>query len=256
MIDFICPNWWVNTLVLSKQKYYQRDLNVLFEGVDFHPYLRYQVLMKFMFLALVMPPVEFPRVLYFWASVCFFQCYYIERYCFVKRYRAQPLYDGSFVQVIVDNCLPAGLVLHMCSSIGMFGFMYSRNPKTKDELVITPNAATLVPFLLFYLLIIAFLVVWWRPAKIWEDFKKGDTFSHGTDFKRIIAVDPVLSQDVDVKHLNMKHDKLCYTEALKATKDHLAGRQNLLNGISHIDVHRYVPLPKDREFGVAFHLRG
>jgi hypothetical protein len=255
-IDLICPNWWVNLFVVSKTKYYQRDLNILFEGVDFHPYLRYQVLMKFMFLALVMPPVEFPRVLYFWAAVCFFQCFYIERYCFVKRYRHQPLYDMSFMHVLIYKCLPTGLILHMSSSILLFCFSYAREPGKKTGLEMTPNAATLVPFLIFYLLIIGFLCCWYSPLKIWGSFEEGDHFSRGTDLKRIIAADPVLSKDIDMEHLNLQYDKLSYTEALHATRDHHLGRVNLLNGVSIIEVHKYVPFPKRREFGVAFQLRG
>jgi hypothetical protein len=59
-----------------------------------------------------------------------------------------------------------------------------------------------------------------------------------------------------MEHLNLQYDKLSYTEALHATRDHHLGRVNLLNGVSIIEVHKYVPFPKRREFGVAFQLRG
>jgi hypothetical protein len=255
-IDLVCPNWWVNTMVASKQKYYQRDLNILYEGVDFHPYLRYQVLMKFMFIGLVMPPVEFPRVMYFWTAACFFQCYYIERYCFVKRYRHQPVYNMSFIHVLIFQCLPAGLIMHIGSSVFMFCFTYSRDKGGQNILEITPNVSTLVPFIIFYGLLIFFLIGWYMPLKVWANFRRGDTFSHGTDLRRIIAADPILSRDIDADSLNMKYDKLSYSEALNATKDHHLGKVNLLNGVSVIEVHKYVPFPKRREFGVALQIRG
>ena len=73
---------------------------------------------------------------------------------------------------------------------------------------------------------------------------------------RIIAADPVMSQDINVEHLNMKFPKLSYTEALNATRDHHLGKVNLLNGVSIIEVTKYIPFPKRREYGIAFQLRG
>jgi hypothetical protein len=257
-IDLICPNWWVNTKLEVSKKFYQRDLNLLFEGVDFHPYLRYQVLMKFLFLGLIMPPIEYPRVMYAWTAICFFQCYYIERYCFVKRYRHQPLYDTTFINVIIYDCMPAGLIIHIFSSIFVFCFTYSRDNTLGNDstLEITANASAMVSSFVFYLILIIFLVVWWLPLNLWNTFSQGDTFSHGTDLKRIIAADPVMSQDINVEHLNMKFPKLSYTEALNATRDHHLGKVNLLNGVSIIEVTKYIPFPKRREYGIAFQLRG
>merc|ERR1712196_435808 len=129
--------------------------------------------------------------MYFWTAVCTLQCYYIERYCFVKRYRNQPVYNMDFLYVLIYQCLPAGLILHIAASIGMFCFTYSRNPEADNQLHVTPNVAILVPFTIFYGLLITFLVIWWTPMKFWESFHEGDTFSHGTDLRRIIAADPV-----------------------------------------------------------------
>ena len=47
MLDYLCPVWWVETKLLAGTAYYQKDLNKHFEGVDFKPFLRYQILLKF-----------------------------------------------------------------------------------------------------------------------------------------------------------------------------------------------------------------
>ena len=145
------------------------------------------MLMKFFFLSLIIPPIEFPRILSLWAAACFAQCYFLERYCFVKRYRHQPLYDSTLINVVIRKCLPLGLFIRIGSSCLIFGFTYAKNPMTDMKLNISVNWTTLIPIGVVYVILLVFIVFWFVPLRVW-DFHTGlDTFSHGTDLKRIVA---------------------------------------------------------------------
>lgn len=45
--------------------------------------------------------VDQPRVLNLWVAICFWQCFEIERFCFVLRYKKPPLFDTCMTDIIV-----------------------------------------------------------------------------------------------------------------------------------------------------------
>jgi hypothetical protein len=81
-------------------KTFQIDVNKIYEGVDYKPFLRYQILLKFLFTALFLSHIDNPRIMYFWVAACFWQSLEIDRYCYVLRYRKPPYFDSNMVYCV------------------------------------------------------------------------------------------------------------------------------------------------------------
>merc|ERR1711971_1537084 len=125
MIDFVCPAWWMNVVLASKKTAYQKHLNKLYDGVDFKPYLRVQVLLKFLFTAMCINQISgFWLNANFWVAICFWQCYEIERYLFVTRYKQPTNYSHDLVHFVIEWCLPFALLVHSAFSFFVFGWTW------------------------------------------------------------------------------------------------------------------------------------
>ena len=83
MLDYLCPVWWVETKLLAPTAYYQKDLNKHYEGVDFKPFLRYQILLKFLLVGMTASCIDNPRILTLSVALCYYQCYGIEKVLFL-----------------------------------------------------------------------------------------------------------------------------------------------------------------------------
>ena len=93
--------WWATTLLEAGSKIFQRNLNDIYKGVDFKPFMRYQVLLKFIFVAMILSSCDNPRILNLWVAVCMWQSLEIERFCVVLRYKRPPLFDATMFDVVV-----------------------------------------------------------------------------------------------------------------------------------------------------------
>ena len=116
MIDFICPPWWIE-MMSGIKKTYQSDLNKIYEGVDYKPFLRYQILLKFLMTAMFLSHIDNPRILYLWVAACFWQSFEIDRYCYVLRYRTPPFYSDKMFRTIVHGVLPIALIVRSSQMI-------------------------------------------------------------------------------------------------------------------------------------------
>ena len=104
---FLCCDlifwWFLFCRVETSQavlKTFQIDVNKIYEGVDYKPFLRYQILLKFLFTALFLSHIDNPRIMYFWVAACFWQSLEIDRYCYVLRYRKPPYFDSNMVYCV------------------------------------------------------------------------------------------------------------------------------------------------------------
>ena len=112
MIDLICPPWWIE-MMSGIKKTYQSDLNKIYEGVDYKPFLRYQILLKFLMTAMFLSHIDNPRILYLWVAACFWQSFEIDRYCYVLRYRTPPFYSDKMIRTVVHGVLPIALIVRL-----------------------------------------------------------------------------------------------------------------------------------------------
>ena len=124
-LDIVCPTWWIATSIVSRLCHFQRDLNKIYEGVDFKPFMRFQILLKFVFMGCLMNKVDGPRIMNFWVAACFWTCMELERFCFVKYYCRGPLHSIDIMHSVVNHCMPAALLMHMWSSFLTFGVSWS-----------------------------------------------------------------------------------------------------------------------------------
>ena len=230
MIDFVCPPWWIEMLVLGKGSYYQTDLERAHVGVDFKPFLRYQILLKFLFVGMAVSCVDNPRVLTLWIVVCYFQCYGIDKFCFITRYRAPPLFDTYMFSLVVKFGLPMGLAVHLIASFFIFGVTYEWSPVSGVSISSNSlnkygevSAAIFVAGCLF-------IALWLSPLELWE-------FGSARVSGSKVFVDDV---EADEMAANLK-----FSEALVAHELELP-----ISKLKKIEVARYIPDPMRREFGV------
>ena len=273
-IDLLCPAWWIAQKIMTRFCHFQRDLNKIFEGVDFKPYMRYQILLKFVFMGCLMNQVDGPRLMNFWVAVCFWTCMVLEKFCFVKYYRRGPKHGVEIFYTVVDWCMPFALVLHMMSSFATFAVSWNWfDPENKFSRInsIAPSlgeSAFPVPddpgrpmihgfktdvikaFGLYWASAVIFIIAYLLPLKIWN-FKSGETFGCGTQIHRRVMTDHSLYVSAD-DYLRTLPKDLTYSAALQAVEDQELGRENLLNKICRIEVQKYIPDPTRREFGLMF----
>jgi hypothetical protein len=124
-IDLICPAWWINVVLGSRKAYFQKDLENLYKGVDFKPFLRVQVLLKFVFTAMCLNQLDGTGVASanLWVALCFWQCFEIERFLFVCRYKQPANYSIRLVRTVIEFALPFALFVHSAFSIFLFGWV-------------------------------------------------------------------------------------------------------------------------------------
>ena len=232
MIDWLCPPWWGATIGGMKGAFYQEDLNKAFEGADFHPFLRYQILLKFLMVGMTASCIDNPRFLSLFVAICFIQCYGIEKYNFLLRYKDPPAYGAFMYSVVVIYGLPSALLIHCVMAEVMFGFTYGL---TEDfSLIVENNEVNGTRYgtisLVFFFIALAFCIVWILPFKFWEFESTGD--------KDKVFVE----EEGSVQRMEAE---LTYYEGLTAVEDKI--------DITHhrnIKVMKYVPDPTRREFGV------
>jgi hypothetical protein len=172
MIDLVCPPWFIETRVNGPKALFQHDLNKIYEGVDYKPFLRLQVMLKFVFVASVMSQVDSPRILNLWVAVCFFESLQIDKFCFVWRYRKPPQYDAGLIRSVVRLGLPVGLILHVTTSLLLFGVVYRWELGGGDgELTMKWNPyGSYSGFSIGACVVTGvFLILWLIPLKLWAE---------------------------------------------------------------------------------------
>jgi hypothetical protein len=274
MIDFICPSWFVNVVFKSRYIHFQRHLNKLYEGVDFKPFLRLQILLKFLFVAMCSNQVD--GIGYantnLLVALCFRQCFEIERFCFVTRYRQPANYTSEIVSTVIKMWLPLALLVHSGFSFFLFGWIWhvpttlilpdnstnsSIGKSIEDteirasfgEAEISRNLMTWYPLCVFWCFEIFFFVAWFLPLKVW-DFASNDTYDRGTDLNRVIATSSSLQESgISTAQLGLLGTHLTYSEALRAQQDMLRGISNPVARVVRINMRRYIPSAARFEFG-------
>ena len=231
MIDWLCPPWWGATIGGIKNAFYQEDLNKAFEGADFHPYLRYQILLKFLMVGMTASCIDNPRVLSLFVAICFIQCYGIEKYNFLLRYREPPAYGAFMYNVVVLYGLPSALLIHCVMAEMMFGFTYGL---TADfSLIVETNEVNGTRYgtisLVFFFIALTFCIVWLLPFKFWE-------------FESPKKKDQIFPEEDSVQRLAAE---LSFYQGLVAVQDKLEITRH-----RNIKVVKYMPDPTRREFGV------
>ena len=232
MIDWLCPPWWISTVSGIKNAFYQKDLNKAFEGADFHPFLRYQILLKFLMVGMTASFIDNPRFLSLFVSVCFIQCYGIEKYNFLLRYKDPPSYGAFMYSVVVNYGLPSALLIHCVMAQILFGFTYDMTDDFKLKIEYSEVNGTRYGTISFVFFIIAlvFSVVWLLPLQIWQ-------FSKNRKQSKVLVEDGVSTPRMEAE--------LTYYDGLAAV-------QNKLEIASHknIKIMKYIPDPTRREFGI------
>jgi hypothetical protein len=269
-IDFLCPEYWIATKILARFCHYQRDLNKIFEGVDFKAYMRFQLLLKFIFMGCLLNQVDGPRLMNFWVALCFGSCMQLERFCFVKYYRRGPMYSMDIMFAAINWCLPAALLMKLASSVFIFAITWSFEDKsytpfmawfvTEDDPTATNrfdgqpryklNSEVINAFGVYWALVAIFIVAFLLPLPIWN-FHSGDSFGCGTQLHRRVMADRSLSANGEY-YLRTVPKDLSFSDALNAVEDRARGKENTLNKICRIEVSKYIPDPKRREFGMMF----
>ena len=283
MIDLLCPPWWVET-GLAHLKKYQIDVNKIYEGVDYKPFLRYQILLKFLMTALFLSHIDHPRIMYFWVAVCFWQSLEIDRYCYVLRYRTPPYFDSSMINVVIVYALPIGLLIHTAMHLFFFGLDWNWDEhKTTFRLTVALRQGFIpVVTVVFFVLVGLFLVVWFLPLKFWlfgtdkwaedEHSKQGGGVSSKSrpHLSRSASKalmrhkqeqqegdDGTISDAEDTRVAGQLAD-LSFSDALQVHADNVAGgvgsgdrtNDNIISHLLYIEVRKYIPDPIRREFGV------
>jgi hypothetical protein len=176
--------------------------------------------------------IDNPRFLSLFVAICFIQCYGIEKYNFLLRYKDPPAYGAFMYSVVVIYGLPSALLIHCVMAEVMFGFTYGL---TEDfSLIVENNEVNGTRYgtisLVFFFIALAFCIVWILPFKFWEFESTGD--------KDKVFVE----EEGSVQRMEAE---LTYYEGLTAVEDKI--------DITHhrnIKVMKYVPDPTRREFGV------
>jgi hypothetical protein len=276
--DLACPGWWIKTKILPRFCHFQRDLNKLYEGVDFKPYMRFQLLLKYVFLGCLLK-----RDMLLWVALCFFTSMLLERYCFVKYYRRGPLHSMQMMYSVVDWCMPAALIMHMISSFLLYGVSWSLYDSSHTPLMVVATIETdsgpvesvlrvkvnedvLSAFGFYWVLSVIFVIAYLLPLRIWNFGEHVDTFGSGTQLHRRVMADPALHRAMGDPQSEQFYQRtlpenLSYTQALAATEDRQLGRENNrvqgcktkdLNKVQRIEVCKFIPDPTRREFGMMF----
>jgi len=230
MVDMLCPPWWGEVILAGPSKIFQRDLNTLYEGVDQQPFLRYQMLMKFLLLGLFFGSIE--RIGYLWVAICFWQCLEIDRYCYIRFYNKPPFYNSSMLHIVIEKVLPLGLFTHVLMHLIFFCLDWSWSPS--DGLAVGMRSGP-IPIVAgcFVLFVLFFLVAWMMPLKIWK-FEEHSSRGLDSDV-------PTGSLKETISNLNFR-DALVINEANEKKHD--------LTHFTFIDVRKYIPDPRRRGFGI------
>jgi hypothetical protein len=260
MIDFLCPPWWAETIGAA-MKIFQRDVNKVYEGVDYKPFLRYQILLKFLMTALFLSHIDNPRIMYFWVAACFWQSLEIDRYCYVLRYREPPYFDISMVKVVIVYALPVGLLIHSCMHLFFFGLDWSWSEENGLSWGMREGAVPIVA-VIFFVLIGLFLIVWFLPLKCWTF---GIDHSDQSDLKEERTFKLSRHQSDALKHTQSLRNNGSTTvvpapdEAQVAADMHdmtferalaVHDKDDLVSHLVYVGVRKYIPDPIRREFGV------
>lgn len=254
MLDYWCPVWWVETKILANTAYYQKDLNKHFEGVDFKPFLRYQILLKFLLVGMTASCIDNPRILTLSVAICYYQCYGIEKFCFLLRYNKPPLFPTQMYQVAIQYGLPLALFTHLVSGQLLFGLTYEY---VGDGWTYFPNkiGSYGTISLIFFCLGIVFICLWFLPLPIWK-FDSGNAAAIVPLFSPN-GVDEEVYPDDLTPHKKLRRLNTTQEQADKM-KHHTTFKTALLANAKHLDigrlrrveVERYVPNPRRREFGI------
>jgi len=232
-IDFLCPPWFGETMGAIKGAYYQKHLNNAFSGVDFKPFLRYQILLKFLMVGMTASGVDNPRLLPLLISICFFQCYFVEKFCFLQRYKNPPLYGVFMFNVVVKYGLPIALLNHLFFSQILFGLTYENVLGSGKGFVMHMNnvGGTIYGSIsfIFFVLGIIFIILWFLPLKFWE-------------FKNDVEEKVRRVSEGTVETLERE---LTFVDACTAKEKGLD-----ISKMRRIEVYKYIPDPTRREFGV------
>ena len=256
MIDFLCPPWWVETAG-AVAKIFQTDVNKIYEGVDYKPFLRYQILLKFLMTALFLSHIDNPRIMYFWVAACFWQSLEIDRYCYVLRYRTPPYYTSSMVYVVIVYALPVGLLIHTSMHLFFFGLDWSWSEDSGLSVALREGIIPMVT-VIFFVIIAMFLLFWFLPLDLWK---------FGIDRSEQIVMKqnkPQLSRKASAAlfrtqtvreekgtgpefeaKVAMEMQDLSFEHALVIHEN-----DDLLSHLAFVEVRKYVPDPERREFGV------
>ena len=261
MLDYLCPVWWVETKLLAGTAYYQKDLNKHFEGVDFKPFLRYQILLKFLLVGMTASCIDNPRILSLSVAICFYQCYGIEKFCFLLRYNKPPMFPTTMYKNAIEYGLPLALFIHLISVQLMFGITYeyvgggAKGQVGDGKLNYYPNpiGAYGTVSLVFFCLGSVFICMWFLPLELWE-FKESST-----------SVSPIFNDEMDggdsintsydsgvVRHLDTTQDQASRMQRNLTFKDALLANQvhSDIGRLRRVEVERYIPNPRRREFGI------
>ena len=271
MIDFLCPPWWIETMNAVFTAF-QINLNKIYEGVDYKPFLRYQILLKFLMTAMFLSHIDNPRIMYFWVAACFWQSLEIDRYCYVLRYRKPPLYSSHMIQCVIEYCLPVALLIHGAMHIFFFGMDWSWSKET--GLTVTLEHKTGWVEVLMSGAVLVFLFVWFLPLGFWRfgthrDQAEGE--EHHRYHESMTTMEAKLTgADLDFGRALVIHNKPPQPEerpidleALNtlpplpmapAPSHHDADDEDETifdySHFSFVEVRKYIPNPERREFGV------
>jgi RNA recognition motif-containing protein len=263
MIDFLCPPWWVETMKAVSNAF-QIDLNKAYEGVDYKPFLRYQILLKFLFTAMFLSHIDNPRIMYFWVAACFWQSLEIDRYCYVLRYRKPPLYSNHMIRCVILYCLPVALLIH--GGMHFFFFGINWNWTLKDGLIgeLIENQGWIEILLAVYCII--FLILWFSNIRMWRfgvHHEQADGVIHQGNRQSMTAVE--LNQtavDLDYQRALIIHNKppqpvdrpiKSQGKMLPPMPNHPPTTDESIYDYSYfsfVEVKKYIPDPTRREFGV------
>ena len=237
MVDLLCPPWIGEVILSGASKIFQKDLNALYEGVDQQPFLRYQILIKFLMLGLFFGSIE--RIGYIWVAVCFWQCLEIDRYCYVRFYNKPPFYNHNMINIVIIWVMPLGLLLHIFMHLVFFALDWSWQQSNGLTVVLRDGPIPVVA-LLFLIIIFIFLIIWMFPFEFWKFNSQ----------KKIMDIKLSLTlKDSKGKKLRDSIAKLTFRDALIINKEADCVDHDLTH-FSFIDVRKYIPDQRRRGFGV------
>ena len=229
MIDFLCPPWWIETMNAIK-KTFQIDLNKIYEGVDYKPFLRYQILLKFLMTAMFLSHIDNPRILYLWVAICFWQSFEIDRYCYVLRYRTPPYYSSKMYQIVIIYVLPIALIVHGFMHVFFFGLDWKWSKENGLDVFLFRDGW---PQIMMCVIVLIFLIVWFLPLKFWRFGVHPDQTKYEKD--DVVRAEALTKSGGD---LDFSHALTCHED------DHS------ISHLKFVNVEKYIPNPIRREFGV------
>ena len=252
MLDYLCPVWWIETKFLAPTAYYQKDLNKHFEGVDFKPFLRYQILLKFLLVGMTASCIDNPRILTLSVALCYYQCYGIEKFCFLLRYNKPPMFQTQMYEVAIRYGLPLALLIHLIMGQLLFGLTYEYNGLGEPGQIgdgkwdYYSNALGVygdVSFA-FFVLGLLFTCIWFMPLRVWE-FRKDASITPMFNMDNATKNSGKEPTDTNQESIRIMQRNLKFRDALTAYK-----RQIEIGRVRRIEVEKYIPNPRRREFGI------